>query len=730
MSHDPRTSRPAPGDLAPRPVRVVLVVAVVLQVLWAAFVLLGSRELHPHAVPSVIAGDPVVAEALARQYDELPGHPFAVTSVPTAQAARDAVGSGQARAALVVSLAGSTDTVYLSAENSPALDSAIRDRVGALEGSVARSVHYQTIGPADADERRGQARLAVVVSALLGFLIAVGTSLRFGPVARDLRRGTRRAALAGAGAAGLGWVAGALVVGGPAPGLATMLVSVAAVVVTFALEGLFGWAGLGVAVATFFATALTVFSDVDRYLVGEPWATLSDLGIPGAGFEATVAAALRGAPDAEPLATLAVWAVTGLLLGLVARAVRARHEVPTPTTPEGRIAGMAAWRLRVVTIVAPLTVTLLVLTMVVPRHQVAAATPRPSLAATTECVETGAVRGVDDLNRIAALRGTDAFRGGDVGADALLQDGRRVWLFGDTLRDGSTGRGYVRNSMLLVDQECIAAVVPGSGGAIIPNRAGRTGTDPVGYWPMSVLALPRAGYDLLLVTTQRVRTTGTGAFDFENLGLSVAVFVVTRGGTPQLIEQRDLGADLTGRDQPTWGAATALTTGSDGWLYVYGTATPGSDQAWGYSLRVARVRPDALLHLDAWRYWDGSGWSSQARDAAELIAARDGVSQTLSVFEQQGRWYALSKRNDLLGSDITVWTASGPTGPWSGGTAVSSIPQGGTGQIRYMPLAHPTLFPEPGTVVASYSTNDTDSTKVAADPLRYRPHFVRVTLPD
>ena len=79
--------------------------------------------------------------------------------------------------------------------------------------------------------------------------------------------------------------------------------------------------------------------------------------------------------------------------------------------------------------------------------------------------------------------------------------------------------------------------------------------------------------------------------------------------------------------------------------------------------------------------------------------------------------------------DITVWTADAPTGPWSSGTVVAPVAQGATGQLRYMPLAHPTLFPKEGSVVASYSTNDTNSERVAADPLRYRPHFVEVPLP-
>ena len=53
-----------------------------------------------------------------------------------------------------------------------------------------------------------------------------------------------------------------------------------------------------------------------------------------------------------------------------------------------------------------------------------------------------------------------------------------------------------------------------------------------------------------------------------------------------------------------------------------------------------------------------------------------------------------------------------------------------TGQLRYMPLAHPELFPKKGTVVVSYSNNDADLDRVIDDPLRYRPKFLRIALPE
>lgn len=349
-----------------------------------------------------------------------------------------------------------------------------------------------------------------------------------------------------------------------------------------------------------------------------------------------------------------------------------------------------------------------------------------SSATLTECVETGPLRSVDDANRfVRSVRGNGAFQGADVGADVALQDGRRLWVFGDTLRAADfAGQRFVRNSMLVIGDGCAEAVVPQDRGAVVPDRDER-----VGYWPMSVAREEHDGYDLVAVGTQRVRTTDApdGAFAFESLGPSVAVFTVPAGGTPRLLAQRDLGDDDPDPARPQWGAAAVV---HDGWAYLYGTARPDREGVFGFSLRVARVRPADVLDLDAWRYWDGRRWQPRADRAQVLVPAERGVSQTLSVFERDGRWYALSKRDEFLGSEVAVWQAASPSGPWDDGTAVASLPSDvDAGELRYMPLAHPDLHPEPDRVLVSYSRNDTDVGKVTADPFRYRPAFMVVRLP-
>jgi hypothetical protein len=353
-----------------------------------------------------------------------------------------------------------------------------------------------------------------------------------------------------------------------------------------------------------------------------------------------------------------------------------------------------------------------------------AATPG---ATRTECLDISEVQTVAQLNRfVAHVRGDPAFAGGDVGASVTLQDGRQLFVFGDTLRgEDFDGQQFVRNSMLVVSPTCANVVLPADNGAIIPDRG-----DGVGYWPMSVARVERPGYDLVGVAAQRVRADGdasAGVFGFEILGPAIAIYVVPAGGVPQLVARQDIGRDRVDVTAPMWGAASAVV---DGWVYLYGTARPVGATFGGFSLQVARTRPEDAAQAEQWRYWDGRRWQRDADAALELIPADGGVSQTLSVFEQGGRWYAVSKQDEVLGRDLAIWTAPGPTGPFTLAARPVAIPSdAATGTLRYLPLAHPDLLPEPGTVVVSYSQNNTDFDEVVDDPRIYRPRFVRVRLP-
>ncbi len=744
-----RRARRAVRLLFPRRVVVVCTVVLVAQGVGLALLARDVREPRPHQAPVTVVAPPIVAQELAGEVNALEGTPLEVTPSDDREAAVHDVRHGVAVAAAIVDLTGTQDELVLSGSTDARLSRAVLEQVRAIETSHGRTltVHRVSVSAVQDDVVR---RLAVGFGAF-GFVLALALSLRFGPVARSLRLGTRRVLAVSAISLAAGYAAAALLPGvsglGPTEQLALAgvlaLGAVVAATVTLALEGVAGFGGLGLSGVFYLVVATPQLLGTDPHLLREPWPVLAGWTPPGATVEALSAIALYGGAGIRlPMLVLAVWFLAAVLGLLVSRRERARAQTAPdagldeplvlhpPLAPLVRHGRLVRWRWRVGVVVVPAAVAAFVLVSFVPRDAVADAAPIASRASETQCVSTGRVRSVADLNRmVRTVRGGPEFRGGDVGADTELQDGRRLMVFGDTLRDPAfSGQRFVRNSMLVIGGDCIQAVVPEDHGALIPDRPGAQSTGRVGYWPMSAVTITHPGYDLVVVTAQRVRSTGTDdAFGFENLGPAVAVFVVPRGETPQLVAVQDVGPDAADITRPEWGAAAVL---DEDWLYLYGTANPDQAYVFGFSLRLARVRPDDVLRPSAWEYWSGSEWVGDPEQSQELIPAEGGTSQTLSVFSDGQHWHALSKRNEFLGSDVVVWTAPDPWGPFDDGRTVASLPSDAAeGRLRYMPLAHPGLLPEPGTVVVSYSQNRTDVGLVVEDPTRYRPRFLRVDLP-
>ncbi len=344
----------------------------------------------------------------------------------------------------------------------------------------------------------------------------------------------------------------------------------------------------------------------------------------------------------------------------------------------------------------------------------------PEMTWLSPCYPTGPVDTVAGLNRFArSAAGVEGFRGADIGVDVLLPDGRRLWFFGDTLQSASGEDDHlVRNSILVTVPGCARLVEVHPDESPIPDRS-----DGVGYWPMSAF---HTG-DEVYVLAQRVRTISSDPWGFEILGSSVAVFTVPDRGPPVLSGVTDLGADQPDPSEPVWGAAIAR---AGGWVYIYATSTRPLAGTHGFALRVARTRPSDLADRSAWVFWDGMSWTPDEEQAVAVIGEVGGVSQTLSVFRSRGRWWALSKRNEFLGTDLAVWPATRPQGPFGAPDVLFRIPCGDPGEVQYMPLAHPELLPRPGTVVVSWSRNNLDLAAVCSDPTLYRPEFRRVRLPD
>ena len=350
--------------------------------------------------------------------------------------------------------------------------------------------------------------------------------------------------------------------------------------------------------------------------------------------------------------------------------------------------------------------------------------PTPSRTTFGACIATGPRSSVEEINDfVASAEGVPEFVGADIGVDVRLGAGRSIWFFGDTLQGSPTGAPFVRNSMLYFRPGCVQVVRPPGGGALVPDRA-----DGIGYWPMSAWRTFHGATETIHVMLQRVEDTPDSTGAIVTLGPALATFRVPREGPPELVDRRDLGADDPSPAAVAWGAASAV---AGQWLYVYGTSTRPLPGIHGFALRVARVGLHDVGDLSRWRYWDGQGWQPDPGAATALLAEQGGVSQTLSVWHQDGRWYVLSKQDEFLGRQVVVWPGPSPVGPFATAHTVADLPCDSlTGELRYMPLAHPGLLPEAGSVVVSYSRNYADFRRVCAAPKSYRPYFIRVALPD
>ncbi|WP_338748563.1 DUF4185 domain-containing protein [Janibacter alittae] len=338
------------------------------------------------------------------------------------------------------------------------------------------------------------------------------------------------------------------------------------------------------------------------------------------------------------------------------------------------------------------------------------------------------------MNRVMArLDDQPMLRGGDHGGSVQLADGRRMFFYGDTVRDPTTVSPFmVRNSALVLDRGCLRPMDGQDGDAVIPDDS-----DNTGYWPMSMRAVEVPGGTRVRVITNRVQAVGPLEGDtlpdspdaFRTLGSSMATFEVPTDRTPRFVGQTPLTPDTTDPRVPAWGAAMWE---HDGTLYVFGTASNETKTTAGWSLHVARTSPDELADPDAWEYWDGNRWIPDAAGAARtdsspLIPAEMGVSHVLSVFERAGSWYAVSKEGDFHGTSLAVWKAPEVTGPWT--KHLVRPLKNSAGLRRYTPLAHPHFTLPSGRLLISWSEAPTDAGLYYTNPELYRSMFDEIRLP-
>jgi fibronectin type 3 domain-containing protein len=307
--------------------------------------------------------------------------------------------------------------------------------------------------------------------------------------------------------------------------------------------------------------------------------------------------------------------------------------------------------------------------------------------------------------------------GADGTTSIALPDGRVVWFFSDTFL-GTVNADFsrpaftplVNNSAIVQDGSSLTTTL--NGGTSDEPKALVTPSGETGdfYW----VADGVVEGDSLKVLYQRMRRgEGSGTLDFEFVGTALATFALP---SLQLTSVTDLPTGST----IGWGSSV-LADG--GYTYIYGTSSaPGR-------MKFAHLARATAGNLGGtWQYWTGSAWSADQAAAGRILS---GVGTAYSV-EKIGAQYALvtHENNLLFDPQIVAYTASSPTGPFTGPRVLYTAPEvkSGSETIVYDVRLHPELA-RSGKLLLSYNVNSLKFADQMADVRLYRPRFIEVDWP-
>ncbi len=285
--------------------------------------------------------------------------------------------------------------------------------------------------------------------------------------------------------------------------------------------------------------------------------------------------------------------------------------------------------------------------------------------------------------------------GRDGGAAAMV-GGRMLLTFNDTLMsvfgaDGfayrSATAGWTQGASLDIDEAlddngAPLQLVPYEAGEIAYNRA-HGPADRLALWPDAVVPDASGG---ALVFSASLHLLPR-ALSWERLGVVVAR--IDPGAT---VARRQAGLLFTA-PEPSFDTGAIVV---DGLLHLYACDPPPGAPP---GCPVARAPLAQATGHDAWRAWDGRGWSTDLKAGVPVV---NGVPGELSVSYSPYLRSYLAVHSVPMSNDVVYRTAPSPTGPWSPGRLLFTGTHDAS-RTDYAAKEHPELARDGGrTLVVSY----------------------------
>ncbi|WP_415953571.1 DUF4185 domain-containing protein [Streptomyces sp. KLOTTS4A1] len=343
---------------------------------------------------------------------------------------------------------------------------------------------------------------------------------------------------------------------------------------------------------------------------------------------------------------------------------------------------------------------------------------------------------------------SDDWTGGDGTHSVQLPNEQILWLFSDTYLGqvhrppNLQGQRYdwrdpvspfVRNS----------AIVMGPGGRLERTLPSPLFPDPAPQqwrWPVAAQVEPRSPGSSAQVVRVVLWTRAASEAPWI-YGAPIATEVATLSLPDLRLEGIVRISDQSTVQDPAKRVVYGTTAVHlDGFTYIYGGNDGKAVRRPASQAYLARAPSGRLAEPEAWRYWDGEGWSEAAAEARPVLGdgERKGVGSAFTVVRHEGTWvlFTMAAGTEGLRSITSYWSCT-PQGPWHGpgGDFRPPLPPDAAepqNTAAYNPQVHPELGGEG--LALSYDVNWLDATpQVAASHITrnvslYRPRFVRLHL--
>jgi hypothetical protein len=327
--------------------------------------------------------------------------------------------------------------------------------------------------------------------------------------------------------------------------------------------------------------------------------------------------------------------------------------------------------------------------------------------------DTGAVFTAEPDARFNQLfqRTDDGWTGGDGTLSVALPDGRTLWLFGDSFLGTVSPDGrrpldapFIRNSVVVQKDQTLETLFQRADGTpaafFDPGAAGHW------FWPghgvvegnQVKIFLHRFDQPELRLWSWRWVGTELAILSLPSLALSG--FAAAPSG-----------------NEVMYGVCVLET---EGYTYIYGTADRRSPR----EAHLARVAAGQVQ--GAWQYFDGETWTDAPAASRPVLA---GVSTQFAVLRTESGVYLFAMDGRVpFSSEIVVYRAEQPWGPWQGPLTVYRAPEATRTVAAYNPFVHP-QFSDDNHILVSYNLNHvSDPGALYADAGIYRPRFIRVDM--